>query len=627
MSRNTKQANSAKQSRLFGLNSEMWVLSLFGVLIVFVLFGLVKHSVVDAKMLSDLSQDQRTSPPLPIPAKRGTIYDRNGSPLAMSVDATTIYVNPSEVIDPQKTALALQETLGGEVEDYLKIILKSESPTFAYVLHKGDVQLARDLQDKDDGFRKAFINELPQGSDIPANIPTALTGIHYLEDSKRVYPFGNIGAQAIGAVGMDGHGISGLELTYDSILCGVDGTIVVERGRYGTPMVGGVQEKTEPHDGQDIIISIDIEMQQCVESELAAMSKKRKCKNANTLLLDGDTGEILAAASIPLYNRENLKKKDVEAGATALKAITMAYEPGSTFKAATMAAALESKTLKPDDELFCPASLDIYDHTITDAHERSDTTMSLKTILAKSSNVGVSLVERRMTDKTFASYLDQYGFGKYTHVDYPGEAAAHIDEVKSWNPVQAANISFGQGVQTSSLQIASFYGAIANGGVLRQPHFLIARPQYDTPPVYDFEAIMPSSTAEDLEEMLGLAVTKGTGKAAAIEGYEVVGKTGTAEKASKDGGYIEDEYVVSFVGYFANSNSKIVCITSFDNPLGAWGNSPAPPLFKTLMTFAINRYMILPADEAVPSSLTAPAPSASEPSNPEPSVSAPSAPA
>jgi cell division protein FtsI (penicillin-binding protein 3) len=224
--------------------------------------------------------------------------------------------------------------------------------------------------------------------------------------------------------------------------------------------------------------------------------------------------------------------------------------------------------------------------------------MTFRSIIAQSSNVGISMVRERVSEELFASYLAKFGIGSATHIDFPGEGIGILDPWEGWSDIQAANISFGQGVAVSSLQIASFYGAVANDGIKYQPHFLIDRPQAAARAEFSgkAEAIMRPETARILSDMLVSVVTDGTGHASRIDGYAVAGKTGTAQKASPEGGYLPDNYIVSFVGYFANSNSKFVCITSMDNPIGADGNAPTGPLFASLMQFAANRYMIEPGE-------------------------------
>jgi cell division protein FtsI (penicillin-binding protein 3) len=562
----------------------------------------VHLQVFAAPELSKESQAQRTNS-IVLPAKRGTIFDRNGNPLAMSVDATTIYANPREVVDPRATARILADVLGGESDEYYEKLI--EDTTFVYILQKADVEQAQKLKDRNQELKAQLDAEATaQGESGEATSNTALYGINYLEDTKRVYPYGSIGAQVIGMVGVDNEGLFGLEQMYDSVLRGSDGALSTEyslriegRPLSGQPIPGSTREEQAPVDGQDIIVSLDIDMQQYVESELARVGAERETDNANALLLDGGSGEIYAAASLPLMDRGNLSDEAIAAGATTVKSICFNYEPGSIFKALTAAAVLEEYAMDTEEELYVPATRTLSDYTISDSHARPDMTMSFRTIIAQSSNVGTSMVKDRLSDEVYASHLSRFGIGHPTHIDFPGEGIGILDPWEGWSDIQSANISFGQGVSVSSLQIASFYGAVANDGIKYQPHFLIDRPQAAKRAEFSnkTEAIMRPETATTLKSMLTTVVTDGTGHAARIEGYSVAGKTGTAQKASPDGsGYLSDNYIVSFVGFFADSDSKFVCITSMDNPIGADGNAPTGPLFASIMQFAANRYMIEP---------------------------------
>jgi cell division protein FtsI (penicillin-binding protein 3) len=554
--------------------------------------------VIQAEAYGEQAREQRTST-LIEQARRGTIYDRNGNPLAISVEATTIYADPTEVENPRQTArvlAALLSTSEAEAASLEALYLEalSQDTTFVYIRRQADVADAQSLQAYAAELLDVANNQDVAGSSANTGLTTALTGIHYLPDSKRVYPYGQIGAQIIGTVDVDNNGLSGLELMYDSILRGTEGSLTSERGRDGMPIPDGIIERIAPVDGQDIIISVDIELQQYVESELARMGEERACDNANALVLDGATGEIYATASLPLYDPNNLTQEQVEAGATQLKAISFAYEPGSIFKATTAAAVIEAGIMVPEDELDVPVSLTYGDYQVSDSHERGAQMMSLRTIISQSSNVGISLVEERVGATTYAGYLERFGFGQPTHVDYPGESLGLLADVDDWSAVQAANISFGQGVSVTSLQMASFYGAIANDGIRVSPHFLIDRPQSQIHVEYASEQLLTTDTANTLTDILTTVTTDGTGHAARIDGYLVAGKTGTAQKAAEWGGYLEDNYIVSFVGYFAESESKLVCITSMDNPIGAEGNAPTGPLFASIMEFAAGRYMIEP---------------------------------
>ncbi|MCL2806839.1 MAG: penicillin-binding protein 2 [Coriobacteriia bacterium] len=556
-------------------------------------------TVIEADELSLKGSAMRTTE-ITLTARRGTLYDRNGNVLATSVDAVTIYANPSKIEDPKETADILHQILGGSAGDYLKALTADPQSTFVYIAKKVDLGYQQEITDANQAYVSKEIAAIQQaGNDIPAVISTPLTGIEFLPDTRREYPAGSTGSQIIGAVNDEGIGVSGLEQAYNSILTGVDGVRIVEEAKrisqsYNPlPMINSVIRDEEPTAGCDIIISIDIEMQQFLEMNLQATSKDRECDNSSGLLLDGSTGEIIAAASIPLYDRERVTSEEVQSGATNVKAITMPFEPGSTFKAIIAAVALEQGLMSADDTIYCPAYLDIYDKTIRDSTEREGMNMSLRQIMANSSNIGVSLIEQQVGDELFYDYLQKLRLGEYTHVDYPGETAGSLDPVWRWTPVQAANISFGQGLEVSLLQMASIYGAIANDGIMIQPHFLMSRPQYDGEVEYPYARVFDAQTARDLEDILRSCVTDGFGINADVTGFDTVGKTGTAEIGSLSGGYesASGSYVCSFAGYLNNSTSNYVFISSFEDPTD-FSDSPATTFFSVVMSFAANRYMI-----------------------------------
>jgi cell division protein FtsI (penicillin-binding protein 3) len=601
----SRKASLTPSGRVVGSNRDWRLLIAFFCIGVVLIGQLVHLQVFAAPELSKEAQAQRTNTII-LPAKRGTIFDRNGNPLAISVDAVTIYANPREVVDPQATARVLADVLGGESDEYYKKLI--EDTTFVYILQKADVEQAQKLKDRNQELKAQLEAQVAaageSGTTASTASNTALYGINYLDDTKRVYPYGSIGAQVIGMVGVDNEGLFGLEQMYDSVLRGTDGKLSTEyslwiedRPLSGQPIPGSTREELTPVDGQDIIVSLDIDMQQYVESELVRVGAERETDNANTLLIDGGSGEIYAVASLPLIDRDNLSEEAIAAGATTVKSICLNYEPGSIFKALTAAAVLEEHAMDTEEELYVPATRTLSDYTISDSHARPDMTMSFRTIIAQSSNVGTSMVKDRLSDELYASHLSRFGVGHPTHVDFPGEGIGILDPWEGWSDIQSANISFGQGVSVSSLQIASFYGAVANDGIKYQPHFLIDRPQAAKRAEFSnkTEVIMRPETAATLRSMLTTVVTDGTGHAARIDGYSIAGKTGTAQKASPDGnGYLPDDYIVSFVGFFADSDSKLVCIASMDNPIGADGNAPTGPLFASIMQFAANRYMIEP---------------------------------
>ncbi|MDR1082656.1 MAG: penicillin-binding protein 2, partial [Coriobacteriales bacterium] len=606
----SKRASLTTEGKVIGSNRDWKLFICFCVAAVLLMGQLVHLQVFAAPDLSEEAKAHRTREVV-IPAKRGTIYDLKGSVLATSVDAVTIYANPEEIADPKATANILASVLGGKTQDYYDKLI--EDTTFVYILQKADEEQAEKLKQRDRELKEQLTKEA-RAEDPYAKVPnTALLGIHYYSDTKRVYPHGSIGTQVIGAVDVDDAGIFGIEKMYDNVLCGTDGKLLTEysvqteqRPLSGQPIPGSKREEVAPVDGQDIIISLDIELQQYVETELARVGEERATENGNALVLDGATGEIYAVASLPLAERDNMTVEAIEQGATTLKSICSEYEPGSTFKPITATAILEEGAMGIDEEIFVPAFRAYSDYTIKDSHERPDETMSFRTIIAQSSNVGISLVKDRISNESYADYLKQFGIGQPTHVDFPGESAGMLSSWEDWSSIQTANISFGQGLTVSPLQIASFYGAVANDGTKYRPHFLVNQPHSfsHVEIANKSERIMSPETAQTLTDMLSAVVTEGTGQAAAIEGYTVAGKTGTAQKASPEGGYLPDNYIVSFVGFFAESQSELVCITSMDNPTGAEGNAPTGPLFASIMRFAANSYMIEPEGSSAAESTT-----------------------
>ena len=282
------------------------------------------------------------------------------------------------------------------------------------------------------------------------------------------------------------YGICGLEAQYNDVLSGTPGYMEQEYGQTGQLIPSGTHEKVDAIDGQDIVVSIDIELQRQVEDSLTSGCKGLNATGGSAVLMDGSTGEIYAAASLPLFNPAD--RSEVKEGAMQLKCVTDLFEPGSIFKSVSAMAILETGTLTPDSELFCPASITADGYTISDAHERGDATFTLRQILDQSSNVGISLATEKMGFEELYNHIVRYNLHSDTGVDYPGEGEEGTDALgmlapyDQWSAVQAYNVSFGQGVSVTPLQMTRFYGAIVNNGVECVPHFLIGMPQSGTTP-------------------------------------------------------------------------------------------------------------------------------------------------
>lgn len=544
------------------------VLAAFAAIALLFFMRLVEVQVVKAPEYSEKAAASRTAD-IDLPARRGTIYDRNGNVLATSVDAVTVYGNPKEVKDVPAAAAALADTLGGDISAYEELLRKDT--TFVYLKRKADTEAADALKEK------------------------GLTGIYFIDDTKRVYPYGKVAGQVLGFVNVDGDGVSGLELYYDDILKGTPGRLVVQRGASGMPIPGGTEIDEPAQDGQDIVISIDIDMQSYLEKRLAEGVQEIGGDDGGAVLMDASTGDLLAIASTPYFDPADPSNSEV--GSDSLKPVTQAYEPGSIFKTVSMTAMLEAGAVTPDTTVFAPVGLAADEYVITDAHERGDMTMTARYVMQDSSNVGISLlVENHLGFKPLYDKVVSYGLNDATGIDYPGEASGYLaPDVDTWPQILKYNVTFGQGISTTPLQMTRFYGALINGGVAVTPHFLLSKPQTGEMVEYESEKIVESDAAiAPMVSMLETVVESGTGRDAAIEGYRVAGKTGTAEYVDeKTGLYAKNSYNLDFVGVLPDATTPLVCFVGV-NEVPYERNTTA--VFKDIMTEAISRYRVVQVD-------------------------------
>lgn len=596
-------AGIAGKLAIFDSNRAFWPLAIFAIFAAVFFLRLVYLQVIVAGDYSAQAQAQRTSY-LTIEPRRGTIYDRNGVVLATSVDATTIYVDPTEVTDVNMTAQLLADSLGGQASDYLEKVTANNT-RYSVIKRKADTSVGDDLQSRvTERVAEAQKQENARAKDAGEQAQTVQSGIHFVTESRREYPNGQVAGQVVGAcsIGVDEdknreyyYGICGLEKQYNDVLSGTPGYYEAEYGRSGQTIPGGVHEQVDAVDGQDIVVSIDINLQRDVEEYLTNGCKNLEAASGSAVLMDGSTGEIYAAASLPLFNPAD--RSEVKESAMQLKCVTDLFEPGSIFKSVSTMAILETGTLTPDSELFCPASITADGYTISDAHERGDATFTLREILDQSSNVGISLATEQMGFDELYNHIVKYNLHSTTGVDYPGEGEEGTDALgmlaplEQWSAVQAYNVSFGQGVSVTPLQMTRFYGAIVNSGVECVPHFLLSMPQSGYTPVYETEDVIENKDAiGDMQSMLKTVVTDGTGKLAAIDGYNVAGKTSTAEIYDEEnGGYRKNVYNLAFTGFLADSSSKLVCFVGANE---VPGNRVVTPIFKDIMTSAIDRFGI-----------------------------------
>lgn len=563
------------------------VAAIFFVIAAIFLLRLIYLQVIVSDHYTAMAQETRTINFNTTP-RRGTIYDRNGVVLAVSVDATAIYCNPHEVTDPRYEAYMISKIMGGKIEDYLPALENKQTQlydpdtgelvideatgepvmtnvTFSYIKRQADTELADQV--------KAL----------------KLDGVYFTPDTRREYPNGAIGGQVIGVCDIDGNGITGLELQYDEILRGTPGKYSAERGEKGTPIPGGVLIDEPAVDGEDIMISLDIKMQDTIERALAEGIKPYEADKGSAVMMDAATGEIYAICSYPYLDPNDLENSLI--GSENLIAVTQPYEPGSIFKSISALSALEQDAFEPTDSIFCPAKLPADEYEIKDAHKRSDMYMTFEQILNQSSNVGISLVTEKAGFDHLNEIIHRLKINEKSGVDYPGEVAGTMQDFDSWAKVTGYNVSFGQGITATPLQMVRAYGAIVNDGVITTPHFLLSKPQTGTWEEYESEKVIEDEEALDkLKSMMRGVVTSGTGKNADIPGYTVVGKTSTAQIA-ENGSYAENRYNLCFTGFIDQSNSKLVCFVSANDVIYE-GNVSG--IFSDIMSEAIEQYNIVP---------------------------------
>ena len=539
------------------------------------LFGVVAArlfylQIVDGADLASAAESNRTNVAT-LHAKRGTIYDRNGNVLAMSIDCSTIYCNPQNVHDPSGLATVLASILGGDYSDYLADVTKDT--TFVYIQRQVDTDVVKrlksELSDKD------------------------IEGVYYLDDTKRVYPYGGTCGQILGVVGTDGQGITGLELQYDDILTGTDGEMIMETGLGGTPIAGGTYEVTDAVNGTDVILGIDVNIQEKAETALVDAVKTYKAESGSILVMNPKTGEIHCACSTPLADVSDLSTVDSD-GLT-LKLVSMSYEPGSVFKVITTSTGIEAGLFDSNSTYPIPETIQVGDDTVTDDDSRDYTMdMTIREMLRRSSNVAMAyLVQNVIGAKIFSEGVDAFGIGHKTGIDYPGEVNGIVKAYEDYDGSTAGSMAFGQGVAVPMIQIARAFSAVANGGSLVTPHFLAMKgdEEVEWDPV---AGPISKDTADQVTDMMRTVMKEGTGKNGQVEGYDIAGKTGTGEQSSSEGGYAEYNYTASLCG-FANASDPQVLVYVGLNGVAYLAKDSAAPLFATIMSEAVTDLNIPPA--------------------------------
>jgi cell division protein FtsI/penicillin-binding protein 2 len=553
---------------------------LFLLLIVFIasLAGIAARLVVvqhvQAAKFSAMAIGQRLRE-VKLSGERGSIYDRDGQELAVNRDAASVYATPYFIKDPATTAFKLAPILNAKPSD---IEAKLRQKT-------GFVYLARQL-DMD------AVNEIKS---------LKLAGINYLPERKRYYPNGTLAAHTLGFAGVDNQGLAGVESVYDNALKGQEGRLLVEGDPAGAPIPGGIYSRKDATQGDPLYLTIDKDIQYKAEVELNKVVKDYSAKGGSVIVMDPKTGEILALASAPGFD-PNAFGSATDAQLLD-RAVGQVYEPGSTAKVITASAAIEEKAVGLDEVFSLPAGITVAGQQFGEYDDIGKGDQTIAGIVALSSNVGTIELAQRLGKTKLYKYMTGFGLGSLTGVDLTGEEAGVLPAPDEWSDTSIATIPYGQGVSGTSLQMVNVVAAIANDGLKPQPHVMKRVDKSangGSSQVFKTQQkrVISEDTARKMQAIMVDTVEKGTGKNARVAGYEIGGKTGTAQKAGPNG-YEAGKLIVTFAGYVSNLDPQLAIIVSIDEPQ-ATGPQPlyaatiAAPVFRDIAEFSIKRLKIAP---------------------------------
>jgi len=500
-------------------------------------------------------------------APRGTIFDRTGAQLAIGEERTTVFADPSQLAEPRRVAVAAERILGVDANELYPQLLDR---------HKHFVRIKR-FADPKQAARLA---------------KRGFAGVGFYAEEQRAYPQRTVASQVVGYAGDDNKGLSGIELAQDPSLAGTPGKQTLIRDPVGRAI--DVLSTTPERDGHDVFLTIDHRIQAQAEQVMKQTVAKWHAAAACAVVLDPLTGAVYALAQAPAYDANDANR--VPLALQRNRAVTDLYEPGSTFKLVTVAGALSEGLVTPSSQFTLPYSIHVADRVIHDAEDRPTETMTVAQILSRSSNVGAITLAEKLGPELLARWIDRFGFGKPTGIDFPGETSGLVLPLAQWSGSTIGNVPIGQGIAVTPIQMASVYAAVANGGLWVEPDVVervVGRPR----PKVSRRRIMTPRVSAQIQSMLADVVQEGgTGTAAAVPGYRVAGKTGTAQKPDSRGGYSSSKYVASFVGMVPASKPRLVVLVMVDEPRGQiFGGVIAAPAFAEIAKFDL-QYLEIPPD-------------------------------
>ncbi len=528
--------------------------------------------ILSSEKLSEIIKKQ-TERTIELSPKRGTIYDRNGSELSVSIDVESLFARPHLIDNKSLTAIKISRILGISHKTILKKFKKNKR----FVWIKRQIPPAEASK-----IKKLGIN-----------------GLEFVEESQRFYPNKELAAQMIGFVGRDSKGLEGIEFEYNNVLKGKPRYLAVNRDALGRQLFIDGAKTSEEVQGNDITLTIDKNIQYIVEKELQAAISVSKAKSGIAIVMEPGTGKVLAMAVAPLFNPNQYSR--YEAKTWRNRAITDVFEPGSTFKTFLMASALEENIIKPEDIFFCEnGSYRVADRVIHDTHPHG--WLNATNILKYSSNIGASKIVRHLGSELFYQHIRKFGFGEETGVAFPSEADGFIPLPYRCPEHTRSAMAFGQGISVSALQLATAYSAIANGGLYMRPYFVekVNHPngmtiQKTNPQV--LRRVVSERTARTVRNMLKSVVSKGgTGEKARTASYNVAGKTGTSQKIDKKlKRYSNQKLIASFAGFAPADDPAITVLVIIDEPQKMMsGGAIAAPTFSRITSQTLNYLHITP---------------------------------
>ena len=509
-----------------------------------------------------------------LPSQRGKILDRNRLNLAISVPVPSLYGVPEKIKDINKTTAKTAKILSVNKKNIKKKL--SKKTKFVWLKRKITPEQANALAKE------------------------KLEGIEFIEEIQRFYPGNNLLSHVLGFVDIDNKGLEGIEYKFNEHLSGLSGQRVSERDAAGREIVLLINKETAPKDGYHLVLTIDITIQEIVETALKATVKEFSALSGTVVVMNPKTGEILALANQPDYDinhpgkyHESLRKNT---------AVTDVFEPGSTFKPFILAVALEENLIDLEDRFFCEkGSYVIGSRVLHDAHPFD--ILTAQEIIEHSSNIGIAKIALKIGPEKLSAYLNIFGFGMKTGIELPGEVSGMLRPLNKWSKHSIYSLPMGHEISVTAIQLVTAFSALANGGFLYKPHIIKEvldrknnQIQQSSPEL--IQKVLSTATTKMVTKALcGVVSPKGTASKAQVPGYTVAGKTGTAQKTEPDGSYSHKKYISSFIGFLPSNDPEVVILVIINEPHRKhYGGTVAAPAFRTI-AYQIMRYLEIPPDK------------------------------